>query len=248
MAKRKGYSTLLAALFHALSAVVVFAGVAVSAQTVSPIITEYNGKGEGTITLANNTLSPLVVTIEAQSFSINPDGRAIYRPLDPSIHVSLSTTSVRLEPKQQYFVFYKTHADSLPAWFTVFATFSQPQRSPGLNVRIMLPHTVYLYQKQALRKTDVRTGQAVYVPAKKVVECEIENVSTAYGRMREGHIQQGRESAMFSGFPLLPSNPRSLEIPWTGKDTPEFIFFHFDHFDIKLPVTTASSASDRASN
>ncbi|HKF50644.1 MAG TPA: hypothetical protein VKB38_24985 [Terracidiphilus sp.] len=206
------------------------------AQSVSPIITEYKEKGEGKIELSNNTLSPLVVTIQPMSFSIARDGTAIYRPLDPSIHVDLSTTSVRLEPRQDYYVFYKTRADSLPAWYTIYATFSPIQRGPGINVRIMLPHTVYLYQKESLRREDVRVGEVTYLPEKKLVVCDIENISKAYGRMREGTIQAGKDSVPVNGFPLLPGSPRVLQIPWTSSKTPEQISLHFDRFEIKLPV------------
>ena len=211
----------------------------IHAQTISPIITEYSQKGEGRIELTNDTLTPLIVFLQPQSFSLAPDGTAVYRPLDPGIHVDLSTTSVRLLPRQQYFVFYKTHADSLPAWYTIYATFSPAQRGPGLNVRVILPHTVYLLQKQPLRKEDIQIGQAQYDPAKKLILCDLQNISKAYGRMREGSIQAGRESAPVGGFPLLPGSPRHLQIAWTGKNPPALLILHFDRFDLRLPVHEA---------
>lgn len=212
------------------------APMAVRAQTISPIIVEYKEKGEGKIELTNDTLTPLVVVLQPESFTIAPDGTAIYRPLDPGIQVDLSTTSVRLQPKQQYYVFYKTRAESLPAWYTIYATFSAAKPGPGLNLRIMLPHTVYLLQKQLLQKGDVETSQATYDPVKQVVVCDVVNNSKGYGRMREGNVQSGRESVPVGGFPLLPGNPRHLEIPWNGKNIPEAIVLHFDRFDIRLPV------------
>lgn len=232
-------------LFRLCFLLVLLAGAGVRAQTVSPIIDEYKIKGEGRIELTNDTLSPLVVILQPESFSIAPDGTAIYRPLDPGIHVDLSTTSVRLLPKQQYYVFYKTHADSLPAWYTIYATFSAAHRSPGLNLRIMLPHTVYLYQKQPLQKDGVRISGASYDPARKLIVCDVENVSKAYGRMREGSVHGDRESQPIGGFPLLPGNPRHLEIPWTGRNAPELITLHFDRFDLKVPVSQAMVASAR---
>jgi len=216
------------------------------AQTISPIIVEYHQKGSGRILLTNDTLTPLVVVLQPESFSIAPDGKATYRPLDRGIHVELSTTSLRLMPRQQYYVFYKTSADSLPAWFTIYATFSPAQASRGLTVRIMLPHTVYLLQKQPLAKEDVQAGPATYDPAKKLVVFNVENIGKAYGRMREGSVQAGRESAPIDGFPLLPGEPRHLEIPWTGKNDPDSLTLHFDRFQIKLPVTVAATAAATA--
>ena len=227
-----------------LSLLVPFMGnVRAHAQTISPIIVEYHQKGSGKILLTNDTLTPLMVVLQPESFSISPDGKAVYRPLDPGIHVELSTTSLRLMPRQQYYVFYKTSADSLPAWYTIYATFSPAQAARGLTVRIMLPHTVYLLQKQPLAKTDVQAGPATYDPAKKLVVFDVENVSKAYGRMREGSVQAGRESAPIDGFPLLPGEPRHLESPWTGRNTPQSIDLHFDRFQIKLPVSAADPAA-----
>jgi P pilus assembly chaperone PapD len=228
------------------------AGVAAFAQTVSPVIVEYKEKGEGKIELTNNTLSPMVVFMQPQSFSISPDGKTSYRPLDPGIHVDLSTTSVRLEPKQSYIVFYKTHADTLPVWYTIYATFSPVQRGAGLNVRFMLPHTVYLYQKDPLQKDDIRISSATWDPQRKIVVCEVANNGKNYGRVREVSVQAGRDSEPSNGFPLLPGNPRHLEIPWTGKGSPESISLHFDRFDLKAPLgekpINVASASNIASN
>jgi hypothetical protein len=221
----------------------VLGSIRAQAQTISPLIVEYHQKGSGKILLTNDTLTPLIVVLQPESFSIAPDGKASYRPLDRGIHVELSTTSVRLMPKQQYYVFYKTSADSLPAWYTIYATFSPAQAARGLTVRIMLPHTVYLLQKQPLAKNDVQAGPATWDPAKKLVVCDVENISKAYGRMREGSVQGGRESAPIDGFPLLPGEPRHLEISWTGKNTPESLTLHFDRFQIKLPVSAASPAT-----
>jgi len=216
--------------------VLLLAVAALRAQSVSPIITEYKEKGEGKILLVNDTLTPLVVLVQPQSFRINPDGSAAYRPLDPGIHVDLSTTSVRLQPKQEFYVFYKARADNLPAWFTIYATFSPLQRGPGINLRIMLPHTVYLYQKQPLQRADINAGEATFDPATRHVFCDLENISKVYGRMREGSVEAGRESVSIGGFPMLPANPRHLDIEWTGKAAPETMVFHFDKFDIRLPV------------
>jgi hypothetical protein len=240
------YSLRLSVLFLLLGAI------GTLAQTVSPVIVEYKEKGEGKIELTNNTLSPLVVFMQPQSFSIDPDGKATYRPLDPGIHVDLSTTSVRLEPKQSYMIFYKTHADALPAWYTIYATFSPVQRGAGLNVRYMLPHTVYLYQKDDLRKDDIHISQATWDPATKMVICEVANNGKNYGRVREVSVQAGKDSEPTNGFPLLPGSPRHLEIPWTGKGSPEFVSLHFDRFDLRAPLTdkpiNVASTGNVASN
>ena len=103
------------------------------AQTVQPVISEYQVKADGKFALTNGTLTPMVVVLEPKSFSITPDGQGIFRSLDQDIHVELSAMSARLEPGQTYYVFYKARADQLPAWFTVYSTFSSLQHHPGLE-------------------------------------------------------------------------------------------------------------------
>jgi hypothetical protein len=107
-----------------------FFGFVAHAQTISPVVVEYQERGEGKFELTNSSLQPLVVVLEPKSFSIAPDGAGMFRPLDPAIHVELSTMSVRLLPKQSYTVFYKAWADSLPQWFTIYASFLRRKDSP----------------------------------------------------------------------------------------------------------------------
>jgi hypothetical protein len=231
-------TTILCFLFLGLS------GFLANAQTVSPLIVEYQAKGEGKIELSNNTLTPLVVVLEPKSFSITPDGTGIYRPLDSWIHVELSSMNVKLQPKQSYTVFYKANSDKLPAWFTVYCAFSSQQRGPGVNFRIMLPHTVYLYQKRPLPKESIELSHVVFDQQKNKLSFDIQNEGTAYGRVRSETVSAGRESMDLGGFPLLPGNPRHVEATWTGKQPPRQVRVHFDDFDVEKPVEAAPLAGN----
>ena len=58
---------------------------ACTAQQVSPAVMEYpdvaaGGKVEGHFELANDSLQPLFVTIEAKSFTIDKAGHALFTP------------------------------------------------------------------------------------------------------------------------------------------------------------------------
>jgi hypothetical protein len=214
-----------------------------SAQTVSPVIVEYIEHGEGKIELTNGSLRPLIVVLEPKSFTITPDGTGIYRPLDPDIHVELSAMSVRLLPKQSYTVFYKAKADTLPAWFTIYAAFSSPQTTPGLNLRIMLPHTVYLCQKNPLPKESVAVSNVYYYKMKRLVEFDIANRGRSYGRLRSGFVNGGHDSAGTGGFALLPGGSRHIEIRWTSNTAPQQLRLHFDNFDIKQPIEAKSDGA-----
>lgn len=207
------------------------------AQTVDPVLVQYQGKAEGKITLTNSTLAPLVVVVEPMSFSIDPDGRAQFRHLDSGIHLELSTMSVTLAPRQSAYVFYKVSADRLPAWFTIYSTFSAPKHGPGIDLRIMLPHTVYLYQKEHLNQAAVHIGEVVYHPASGKIVCDVENAGTDLGRIQQVDAAFTRGSKEETGgFPLLPGSPRHLEMDWKEKSVPDSLIFHFDHFTVKRAI------------
>jgi hypothetical protein len=213
---------------------------AMLAQTVQPVIVEYKGKADGKIALTNDTLQPMVVVLEPKSFSITPAGRGMFRPLDSGIHVELSSMSVKLQPKQTYYVFYKATADKLPAWFTVYATFSSPLHSDGLDVRMMLPHTVYLYQKQPLTEAEVQVKNLSYSAGTRRISCDIENNGDALGRVQSVHATGDHATGDLAGFPLLPGGSRHIEMDWKDSVSPSLIDFRFEHFDLKRPVTSGA--------
>jgi hypothetical protein len=210
------------------------------AQTIQPVITEYAEKADGKFEVANDTLSPMAIVLEAKSFSISADGRGVYRALDPGIHVKLSDTSFRLEPKQSYYVFYKASADQLPAWFTVYAAFSPVHAGDGLHVRVMLPHTVYLYQKKPIEKDSIHIGDSGYRSRSETVECDLRNDGPALVRVQEVRVVAGKTTVQAAGFPLLPGATRHLAIDWKEKVPPQFLLVHFPRFDLKEPLAAAS--------
>lgn len=206
------------------------------AQTVSPVIVEYKGKAAGQIALLNNTLTPLAVVLEPRSFSITPEGNGIYRPLDPGIHVKLSSTSARIDPGQTYYVFYSATADKLPGWFTIYCVFSKVQHGTGLDVRILLPHTVYIYPKKQPDKIEVHLTPPVYSARAGKVDCDIENNTAALTRVQEVRLAAAAKSETMAGFPLLPGGRRHLELSWSEKDPPRTIVLQFAHNQLKEPI------------
>lgn len=212
------------------------AGCSAWAQTVSPVIVEYKAKAEGRISLVNNTLVPLAVVLEPKSFSITPDGNGVYRELDPAIHLKLSSMSFRIEPGQTYYVFYSATADKLPAWFCVYAVFSKVQHAQGLDVRILLPHTVYIYPKKPLSKTSqVAFKDAAQFSSGKVT-FDLTNPGPDLTRVREVKIVSGSKSVTSAGFPLLPGGERHVEVKWTETDTPDTVELDFEHSTMKQPI------------
>jgi hypothetical protein len=224
-------------LRNMLGLALLLSGYCAIAQTVSPVIVEYKGKASGRISLVNNTLTPMAVVLEPKSFSITPDGNGVYRELDADIHVKLSSMSFRIDPGQTYYVFYSATADKLPAWFTVYAIFSKVQHTPGLDVRFLLPHTVYIYPKKPLSKEkEVKFTDAVYSSTSNRVVFDLENSGPDLTRVRDVRITSGNKSTTAAGFPLLPGEKRHVEVSWSEAEPPQTVLLEFEHSTLKQPI------------
>jgi hypothetical protein len=220
---------------------VFFAGLfPMAGQTIQPVIVEYQQKADGRIDVINDTLTPMAIVLEPRSFSIAEDGHGIYRALDPGILLMLSATSFLLGPKQTYYVFYKASADTLPAWFTVYTEFSQPGNAPGLKLRFMLPHTVYLYQKQPIDKAAIHVANASYRAQDNQIVCDIRNDGPGLVRVQQVRAIGDKASVENGGFPLLPGASRHLAIAWKERGSPGLLVLHFPRFDVKESVSSLS--------
>lgn len=210
------------------------------AQSVQPLIAEYTDHASGFFEVTNSSLEPSVVVLEPKSFSIDEDGTGEFRALDPSIHLELSMTSVRLEPHQTARVFYKVSADTVPAWLSIYAGFSPLKAHAGLNVRILLPHTIYLYQRQPLQKSAIEMEEVRYDAGTHIVTCALTNRSTMAGRAASVEVSGQHASASQGGFPMLPHERRVLSIEWTSPQAPRNIAIEFPRFSVTGPVKQPS--------
>jgi hypothetical protein len=221
-----------------LSLALLCCGCCACAQTVSPVIVEYKVKASGRIALTNNTLLPMAVVLQPKSFSINPDGNGVYVPLDPAIHLKLSSMSFRIDPGQTYYVFYSANADKLPAWFTIYSVFSSLHHTGGLDVRILLPHTVYLYPKKQLGKDEIVVDQLAWNATSGKLICDIENHGPDLDRVQQVRIEAGSQSETAAGFPLLPGSKRHLELTCSENEPPQNIRFQLEHSMVQQAVSS----------
>jgi P pilus assembly chaperone PapD len=209
--------------------------VAMHAQSVRPAVVEYTAAAEGQYDVVNDSLLPLVVTMEAKSFTIDNEGVAKFTALSPAIHLQLSETSLRIPPRSHRTIYYKANAASYPAWFCIYSTFSGLPKRGSMNMELELPHTVYL-----LSKTEAKRDQVV-----------IENLHTEAGELqgtvRNNSLNMIRLLSLQmvsadgkkieeGGFPLLPGGERSLHLPFTAKTQPQALRAKLSHFTIEGQV------------
>lgn len=237
-------SRLLAVLFCGL-----MAGSTGAAQTVRPVINELGNPAKGRVEYVNDSLTPLNVVLEPKSFTVSETGEISYRPLDPSIHLKLSTTSFRIQPQQTYYVFYEATSPQSPAWFVLYAAFSGfPFRTAqGMNVRLELPHTVYLLPKKSAEKLDVHIARAELNREENKVRLEVENTGDNFGRILETQLVYSKKKQEAPGFPIFPHSKRIMEIPLEakaeGENVPVDFTLRFQNFKIEGKLQASQSVA-----
>lgn len=205
------------------------------AQTVRPAVVEYPEQARGKFELVNETLFPLTVVLEPRGFRVEPSGELVEETLDTTrIRVKISAMSFRIPPRETYAVFYEATAKAFPAWFLISSTLTGARTQTGLNVRIELPHVVYMLQPQPLRKGDVAIRAFEFDSAMRSVHVELENTGTALGRVLSSEVSvSGKKSIPGGAFPLFPHSRRRLEIPWSEDLAPEKLVLRFSNFTVE---------------
>jgi hypothetical protein len=220
-----------------------------SAQTVRPVINELNNPAKGRVEYVNDSLTPLNVVLEAKSFSVSETGEITYRPLDPNVRLKLSTTSFRIQPQQTYYVFYEASSEQSPNWFVIYANFSGfPFRTAeGMNVRLQLPHTVYLLPKQQVEKSEVQIARAELNANQSKLVLEVANTGANFGRILETQLLYSKKKQEAPGFPIFPHSKRILEVPLDmkaeGENVPVTVLLTLQNFKVEEKLRRAPSVA-----
>jgi hypothetical protein len=222
------------------------------AQSVSPPIAEYQERARSSFQLHNASLFPITAVLEIRGFTITERGDVVDVPLDTSrIKVKLSEMSFRIPARGSHTVFYEATSDSLPAWFNILSALSGARTESGLSVRILLPHVVYLNQKQSLRKEEVALRAFEFDAAAKKARVQLENLGSNLGRVYQLTLGDNRNTSPPSGgFPLLPRSRRWVEISWESPTPPTRLLMKCSRFtiDTALTLLPASLAADSAAS
>ena len=140
-----------------------FFGLSASAQTVSPVIVECGKKCNGAFSVTNNGLTPLAVSVEARSFSMDTEGHATYRTLDAAADLELDEGSARIAPKGTHTFSYQLKCSAVPCSVTLLSSMVVGHTADGIWVRVQLPHTVYACEKQKECRKSVRAAAGITV-------------------------------------------------------------------------------------
>ncbi len=228
--------------FFATALLLLFARLA-PAQTVSPVIVEYQDKADGRFQVYNDGDIPLTVVVEPHSFTVDSTGKATFRKLDPGLHVELSSTSFRLAPKQTYYVFYKATTETYPNWFCIYSTITGPSNATGLKLALELPHTVYLLGHKSLDQSMLSWNRAELAMqgGKSQIKAEVENHGKEFIRVEEVDIESTSGKHTFGGFPLFPGQKRQIELDWDQPGVPQQLVLKFPKFKLETALKTQTA-------
>ena len=240
-ARRPGRQARL--VFGTLACLALAHPLAAPAQTVSPPIAEYQERARSSFQLINSSIFPLSVVLEVHGFTVSEQGEVEDAPLDTTrLHIKLSAMSFRIPPRGTYTVFYEATADSLPVWFNIVSAMTGARTESGLNLRLLLPHVVYLNQKQPLRKEQVAIRAFQVDSATGKVRVQLENLSPNLGRVQEVTASAGKVTSQpGSGFPLFPHMVRWTEVDWPGPGRPDRLMVRFAKFSLDTSLYATPS-------
>src|SRR5688500_12125505 len=218
-----------------------------AAQTVSPPIAEYQERARSSFQLINGSIFPLAVVLEVKGFDITERGDVIETPLDTArLRVKLSATSFRIPPRSTYTVFYEAAGDSVPAWFQIMAALSGARTDNGINLRILLPHVVYLNQKAPLRRESVVVHRFEVDPAGGKARALLENTGAELGRVLELAFDSPAGDSRSGGFPLLPGRRRWVELDWRQPAPPNRLVVRTAKFTLDTSLVAEPPAMQMA--
>ena len=117
----------------------------------------------------------------------------------------------------------------------------------GLNLRLILPHVVYLNQKQPLRKEEVVVRRLEVNSAARTARVQLENLSPHLGRVLELQLATAKGQSRSAGaFPLLPGHRRWAQVDWDLDQPPEHVTLRFAKFAIDTALTPVPTGGETA--
>ena len=195
-------------------------GGTMAAQSIAPPIAEYRGaKADGMFEIQNSSDYAMAVVLETKSFDVDDHGQVRYRPLDPGIQIKMGSSSFVLQAHDSRMIFYKATFPSAPASFSILPTMTKAGPLKGVRVNFILPHMIYVYQKEKLQPSDVKVQLAEGV-------LQIRNLSTKLGRVET--VLGSKQD--LGGFPLFPGQTRQMAL---SGDKASVIFE--DGFKVNVP-------------
>ena len=225
--------------------------VPIFAQGLAPFRSEYRKEAKGQLTLINDKDVPLRVSFNPQSFTSDENGHLKLLPLDKSVNLVLSRTSLRIPPKQTRYVSYEAKPKNAPAWFVIYVTFTP--EADGLVIGTSVPHFAYITAGEP--KRDEVDLTAKYIAARQLLRisftshsqqiARVESMETSGSPRKALAFTSGNEpTESTSGFrkdlgslSVLPGKSTVVEVKLPRNNYPDSVKANLRKFKLQCPVT-----------
>ena len=112
-----------------------------------------------------------------------------------------------------------------------------------MNIRLELPHTVYLLPKKSLGKAEIQVDRLEFKPAEKKLIVEVENTGESFGRVQQTVVDFGKKKQEAPGFPIFPHRKRIMEIALEQNEPPTSVVLEFANFKVEEKVQARTAHS-----
>jgi hypothetical protein len=202
------------------------------AQSLAPFRSEYRKQAKGQLTLINDKDVPVRVTLRPQSFTSDENGRLKLLPLDNSVNLVLSRTSLRIPPKQTRYISYEAKPERAPAWFVIYVAFTP--EAQGFVIGTSVPHFAYITAGEPKRgEVDLA---AKYIAAKQRLRISFTSHSQQIARVESIETRGGPKKDLGS-LTVLPGKSTVIEVKLQGSRHPDWIKANLRKFKLQCPVT-----------
>lgn len=183
------------------------------------------------LTLINDKDIPVRVTLKPESFTSDESGRLKRMPLAPDIHLVLSQTSLRIPPKETRYVTYEAQPAQVPAWFTIYATFSPDV--DGIVIATSVPHFAYITDSDP-KPGDIALA-AKYDKARQTLRLTFTSHSRQLAHINNIETSGGSGKNLGS-LSVLPGKSTTIEARITG-NPPTLVKANGRKIKLECPVT-----------
>lgn len=182
------------------------------AQTVSPVIAQYVQQARGELSVENPTSDPLPVSLSVRGFTVDSLGTVHFGDVPEGTNVELAWRSFTLPPMSRTVVPYRVRAESAPAWVVIEAAFLPP-RTGSVQTRIVLPHVVYVRQREPLSRSELSVTMLPNAGGEWRIRManlggSLDRLSSASWRAPDG----GLIAELSHAAPILPHGVRYLSV------------------------------------
>lgn len=106
-----------------------------------------------------------------------------------------------------------------------------------MNMRLDLPHTVYILTKRSIERSEIVISSLGPTPDNTHIGFLVTNKGAWFGRVLSSELIGKGRPAQGSGFPLFPQGSRIVEVPCKGDQASATFRIRLRNFKMEEPLS-----------